>query len=312
MSKAESLTPKSEGNPRSERGAPKFARGSHPALQCLGLCPTRGPFQGRFANSTASSKFGLGNSFGFRHSGFGFQRRLYAALLFVTALAANAAEVPPLKICLLSACAEYQSDKSLSEFQAYLEAHYRVLCQRVSGKDKGDDLPGLEALDNSDLMILFTRRVKLPADQLERIKKYLASRRPIVGIRTASHAFENYLELDREVLGGDYKGHHGDDEGEVRIAAGQTNHPVLAGVLPFKTRRLYKNAAPAADVTILLNGFTPDYHEPIAWVRQRDGRRVFYTSMGTPEDFAQENFRRLLVNAIFWATKRDEAATRRP
>src|SRR5438067_911982 len=91
-------------------------------------------------------------------------------LLLLTALLASGAPTPSLKICLLSASAEYQSDKSLAEFQTYLESHYQVVCQRAFGKDKTDDLPGLEALENSDLMLVFTRRLSLPEPQLERIK----------------------------------------------------------------------------------------------------------------------------------------------
>jgi len=31
------------------------------------------------------------------------------------------------------------------------------------------------------------------------------------------------------------------------------------------------------------------------------GRRVFYTSLGSPDDFKQPFFRRLLLNGILWA-----------
>jgi type 1 glutamine amidotransferase len=224
----------------------------------------------------------------------------------------KAAEAPPLKICLLSASAEYESDKSLAEFQKYLEAHYQVSCQRAFGKDKGDGLPGLEALDTADLMIVYTRRVKLPADQLERIKKYIASGRPIIGLRTASHAFDNYMEFDREVLGGGYKGHYTNSVAEVQIAPGQAGHPVLAGVTPFTSRKLYKNPSLADNDTVLLTGTIPAHREPVAWVRQHNGGRVFYASLGVQQDFEHESFRRLLLNAIFWCTQRDEVASRRP
>ncbi|MES2694805.1 MAG: hypothetical protein V4773_15135 [Verrucomicrobiota bacterium] len=36
-----------------------------------------------------------------------------------------------------------------------------------------------------------------------------------------------------------------------------------------------------------------------------NGGRVFYTSLGVPEDFKDENFRRLLLNAINWTARRD-------
>lgn len=239
-------------------------------------------------------------------------RWLGLVLFAITGLAAARAEAPPLRICLLSASAEYESDKSLAGFQAYLEARYAVTCQRAFGKDKAVGLPGLEALDTADLMIVFTRRITLPPAQLERVQKYIARGRPIIGLRTASHAFQNYLEFDRAVLGGGYVGHHTNAEAGVQLAAGRSQHPVLAGVSPFPTRKLYKNPTLADDVVVLLDGVTASDREPVAWVREQPGGRVFYTSLGTPEDFTQDSFRRLLVNAIFWTTQRDEAALRQP
>jgi type 1 glutamine amidotransferase len=221
--------------------------------------------------------------------------------------AGRAAEAPPLKICLLSASAEYESDKSLADFQKFLENRYRVTCQRAFGKDKGDGLPGLEALDTADLMIVYTRRIKLPADQLERIKKYIASGRPILGIRTASHAFENFKEFDHDVLGGDYKGHYTNSIAQVELATDRPIHPVIAGVTPFSSRKLYKNPSISPDDIVLLNATISGHREPVAWVRERNGGRVFYTSLGVQEDFKQESFRQLLLNAVFWCAGRAEA-----
>jgi type 1 glutamine amidotransferase len=223
------------------------------------------------------------------------------------ALAAPGAEQAPLRVCLLSASAEYESDKSLAEFQKLLETKYHVVCHRAFGKDKGDGLPGLEALDKSDVMLVFTRRVKLPPEQLERLKRYIAAGKPIIGIRTASHAFADYPEFDKEVLGGDYKGHLTNSEVKVSLVASQTSHPILEGVTSFTSRKLYKNPEVAKDVTVLLRGSTPDHTEPVAWTRVHNGGRVFYTSLGTQEDFHEENFRRLLLNAIFWAANRQPA-----
>jgi type 1 glutamine amidotransferase len=36
-----------------------------------------------------------------------------------------------------------------------------------------------------------------------------------------------------------------------------------------------------------------------------NGGRIVYTSLGVPEDFKANNFRRMLNNAIFWTTHRD-------
>jgi type 1 glutamine amidotransferase len=230
-------------------------------------------------------------------------------LLLITS-GASGADAPPLQICLLSASAEYESDKSLRDFQAWLETQYRVVCHQVFGKDKGDTLPGIAALESADLMIVFTRRVTLPPAELAHLQKYLAAGRPVIGLRTASHAFQNYPEFDREILGGGYKGHYTNAPAAIQLSLGRAPHPILAGVTDFNSRKLYKNPTVADDVVVLLNGVSLGNQEPVAWVRERP-RRVFATSLGTPEDFSEASFRRLLVNAIFWTTQRDETDQRR-
>jgi type 1 glutamine amidotransferase len=136
------------------------------------------------------------------------------------------------------------------------------------------------------------------------VKKYVASKKPVVGIRTASHGFQNWLAMDKEVLGGDYKGHFGAGVAEVKLIEKQKNHAILKGVSPFKTNgSLYKNPSVAEDVTVLLQGYMGKESEPVAWVRETDGRRVFYTSLGHPDDFKDESFVRLLVNGLAWASK---------
>jgi type 1 glutamine amidotransferase len=46
----------------------------------------------------------------------------------------------------------------------------------------------------------------------------------------------------------------------------------------------------------------------VAWVRQRPvgglNQRIFYTSLGHPEDFRNPVFVRLLTNGLFWAAGR--------
>jgi putative membrane-bound dehydrogenase-like protein len=213
-----------------------------------------------------------------------------------------------LNVCLVSGSLEYESDASLSGFQKYLEEHYPVQCTRAFRKSD-DDLPGLDNLDTCDVIVLFTRRLTISGEQLEKVKKYCKSGKPIVGVRTASHAFQNWLELDKEVLGGNYKGHYGASPAvEVQIVAQARNHPILSGVKPFQSAgSLYQNPNLADDVEVLLTGSIPGHTEPVAWTRSHNGGRVFYTSLGHQKDFADENFRRLLVNALFWTAKRDTA-----
>jgi putative membrane-bound dehydrogenase-like protein len=214
-----------------------------------------------------------------------------------------------LKVLLISGSLEYKSDDSLAALQKMLEANYPVECSRAFRK-ADDDLPGLEGLDTCDVAVFFTRRLTIKGDQLDRVKRYALSGKPIVAIRTASHGFQNWLDMDKEVLGGNYKNHYGHGlkcESTITDAGGK--HPVMKGVKPFATDGgLYKNPDLGKDVTILMNGTIPTNTEPIAWVREYKRARIFYTSLGHPDDFKNENFTRMLVNAVFWTTKREVPA----
>jgi type 1 glutamine amidotransferase len=234
---------------------------------------------------------------------------LLAAVGAVVVSSANAAE--PLKVCLVSGSLEYNSNESLAGFQKYLEANYPAKCSRafIEGQDE-EHLNGLENLAGCDVMLLFTRRLKLSGEQLERIKDYCLSGKPIVGVRTASHAIQSWLDLDKEVLGGNYRGHYKEGpDTEIEILESAKDHPLLAGVQPFRSAgSLYKNAGLASDCQILMTGKNPEATEPITWTRKYKGGRIFYTSLGHPQDFKEESFRRLLANALFWTAGRSAAA----
>jgi type 1 glutamine amidotransferase len=237
-------------------------------------------------------------------SGLAFSATAALSEPFSRALAAPA-ESRALRVCLVSGSEEYKSNESLASFQKQLEQDHRARCTRAFWTST-TNLPGLEALDSSDVMILFTRRLELPKEQLDRIKRYCLAGRPIVGLRTASHAFQNWLELDREVFGGSYGGHYGAGPiTTIKVAPGNDKHPILNGFNPYETATtLYKNPRLADDTKLLLTGSIPDHTEPLAWTREYRGGRVFYTSLGGPEDFKQDAFRQMLINALDWATER--------
>lgn len=211
-----------------------------------------------------------------------------------------------LKVLLISGSVEYKSDDTLPIFQKHLEANYPVECIRAFRKTD-EDLPGLEALETCDVAVFFTRRLKITGDQLERVKKYATSGKPIVAIRTASHGFQNWLDMDKEVLGGDYKGHFGHDQKcELKLTDAGGKHEVLKGVKPFEiTGGLYKNPGVDPKVIVLMTGEFGKEKEPVTWVRDYKGGRIFYTSLGHPKDFENENFVRMLTNAVFWTAKKD-------
>src|SRR5262249_1995433 len=149
-------------------------------------------------------------------------------------------------------------------------------------------------LETCDVAVFFTRRLTVNGEQLERVKRYCESGKPIVAIRTASHGFQNWLDFDREILGGNYKGHYGAGPRTViSIVPKCRAHPVLSGVQSFESAgSLYRNTGVAPDVEVLLDGAIPGHSEPVAWTRMHRVGRVFYTSLGHPEDFKTESFRR--------------------
>lgn len=212
----------------------------------------------------------------------------------------------PLKVCILSGCPTYASEESLPPFQNYLEQNYHVSCTRLVRKAV-DDLPGLEQLDHCDVALVFIKRMKLKGEQLERFKKYVTSGRPIVAVRTASHAVQTWLEFDHEVLGGNYHNHYpADPTMTITLEPDAAAHPILAGVeLTTVADALYKNSGHAADIHVLLSGTIPDQPaEAIAWTRDYKGGRVFYTSLGAQDTFRTPGFRRMLANALFWTAGR--------
>ena len=149
-----------------------------------------------------------------------------------------------LKVCLVSGSFEYKSDDSLAAFQKYVEANFPVECTLVSAKaEKDKTLAGIENLEKCDVAIFFTRRLQIDGDALDSVKKFVKSGKPVIGIRTASHGFQNFLEMDKEIYGGDYKNHYGANmECEVKPAEKGKDHPILKGVSPFKSNAsLYKN-----------------------------------------------------------------------
>ena len=135
----------------------------------------------------------------------------------------------------------------------------------------------------------------------------------MVGVRTASHAFqaEDNDTFDRRVLGGVHRSHWADEPVRVSNEPAQAEHPILRGVGPFTSRKLYKRADLADGVVVLQTGDNDKDRQPVTVTHTYRGARIVYTSLGVPEDFADENFRRLLTNAVFWTSHRDPARMRK-
>jgi type 1 glutamine amidotransferase len=171
---------------------------------------------------------------------------------------------------------------------------------------KMQSIPGLEKLAEADLAVLFVRRMTLPESELDEIRKFLKAGKPLVALRTSSHAFENWKEFDQEVLGGNYQGHHGNKlKTTVSVVAEVKDDPALSGVTGFVSEgSLYKTSPLRPGCKVLLMGQVEGHPaEAVAWTRENKNARVFYTSLGHPDDFKEESFRRLVRNGIEWGLK---------
>ena len=148
---------------------------------------------------------------------------------------------------MLSGSFEYDSEESLAIFEEHLRVVGGVECSTVVFESEDNDR-SLAPIDDADVLLVFTRRLNTSGRELERFRAYCAAGRPIVGVRTASHGFQNWLGFDAEVLGGSYDMHYGAGP-LVRVdeAPGAAGHPILEGVSGLVSHgSLYRNT-PIAD-----------------------------------------------------------------
>ncbi len=209
-----------------------------------------------------------------------------------------------LNLCMLSGSFEYESETSLNIFRTYVEKNYPIKSNLIVYKSE-DDNPPLDGLDDADVLLVFTRRLNTSGRSLMQFQNYCEQGRPLVGIRTASHAYQNWLEFDKDVLGGDYQGHFGKGPA-VQLEFIVPEHAILDGIPKFESfGSLYKNPSLRDDTSVLLMGHTDEYSEPVAWTRLHNGGRVCYTSLGHQKDFALEPFLRFLAQSVLWVSKQN-------
>ena len=161
-------------------------------------------------------------------------------------------------VVLVSGDEEYRSEEALPQLAKILAKRHGFKCTVLFaiGEDGGIDpnrsnIPGLQALDTADLMVIFTRFRDLPDDQMKHVVDYLDRGGPIVGLRTATHAFnikkgKTYDKYSfnsntkgweggfgRQILGEtwvNHHGHHGKESTRGIFAEGQEQNPILRGI----------------------------------------------------------------------------------
>ena len=228
------------------------------------------------------------------------------------------------RIVFLLAEREYRTNETVP---AFFEQELKPLGFRAtyvtapSEGGKRNDLAGLEdALAKANLLFVSVRRRAPTLSQGKALQRWVAAGKPVVGIRTASHAFHLrgkpapkghalWESWDAEVIGGNYIGHHGANKKTwFRFEHAVKRHPVLSGLRATEEipsgGSLYKVLPLAERAQVLAVGRAEDVEQvqPVAWTHApASGNQVFYTSLGHVEDFRSPAFRRLLLNGIHWS-----------
>src|SRR5687768_800579 len=250
-------------------------------------------------------------------------------------------------IVFLAGDHEYRSEESLPALARILAKGYGFKCSVFFTTDPqtgfiepgSSNIAGLDALKTADLLVIFLRFQDFPDAEMQHIADYLDRGGPIVGFRTATHAFQikrpdaKFLKFHwqtggaypggfgRQILGETWVSHYGTNHkmsSRLLLQPDQLAHPILRGVKDVWVQSGGYTANPIAGSVVLakgqiLNGMTADAppaegkeQMPVAWHRtytSTSGKpgRVFTTTHGASEDLLNEGFRRMAVNAVLWA-----------
>jgi hypothetical protein len=222
-------------------------------------------------------------------------------------------------VVLISGDEEYRSEEGLPQLAKILAKRHGFTCTVLFAIDPEDgtinpntttNIPGLEALDNADLMICLLRFRDLPDEQMKHVVDYVESGRPVIGMRTATHAFaikssKTYAHYDwqskewpqgfgRQVLGETWINHHGAHGSESTrgiIAEDMKDHPIVRGIHDgdiwgptdvYEVRLPLPGDSKPLVLGQVLAGMTPDAPPvegkkndpmmPVAWIKTFTGK----------------------------------------
>lgn len=220
-------------------------------------------------------------------------------------------------IVFLAGDEEYRSEEGLPMLAQILAARHGFKCTVLFAINPADgtidpltltNMPGMAALDAADLCVMGLRFRELPDAQMKHFVDYLNAGRPIIALRTSTHAFKYevnkaspYAKYDwhstvwpggfgRQVLGETWVAHHGNHGRESTrgvIHEAFKGHPVLRGVADlWGPTDVYAITQLPADAQVLvwgqvLTGMKPEDPPvagpknspmmPLVWIRNYTG-----------------------------------------
>jgi type 1 glutamine amidotransferase len=246
-------------------------------------------------------------------------------------------------IVLVSGDEEYRTEESMPMLAKILSEKHGFTCKVLFSWDKTgkyidpnnqQGVIGWEHLKDADLMLIGTRFRKPNAEDAEHITNFLNSGKPVVGIRTSTHAFNggekfgdkiSFGQFGPLIMGEGWVSHHGRHKVEGARGMIETKnaaHPILKGVTDvFGPSDVYGVKRLTEKDTILLRGAVTenlepsssfvdsknDPMQPLAWLHPYEapnGKKgtTFCTTMGASVDLVSEDLRRMLVNSVYFLT----------
>lgn len=254
-------------------------------------------------------------------------------------------------IVLIAGDEEYRTEETMPMLGKILSQRHGFKCTVLFsfGPDDANyidpnnqaGLRELHVLDSADLMLIGTRFRTPDEAGASHITAFLNAGKPVIGIRTSTHAFNgngtfggiSFGEFGRKVLGEQWVNHHGQHKRQGArgvITEGKADHPILNAVsdvfapsdvygvihLTDSDEILMRGAVtesldPASNA---IDGPKNDPMQPLAWLHSYttpDGKgkgQSFCTTAGASVDFVSEDLRRMVVNAAYYLTGRDVPA----
>jgi len=211
-----------------------------------------------------------------------------------------AAAPAALRVALVSGAESYQSDQAFAGLGDYLEKTHHMRCTVLKFNEAKDSILDIEELLKADSAVFHVRRKTLKPADLAVLKKFFASGKGFVALRSTSHGWENWPEFDQEILGMKYGGPGGNNFGNA-IKLERKPHPIWEGVRELDTKKdIYRVSAPASNITVIMEGETTNGTIPVAWTRPHMNARLFY--MGLFYELDQPGFRLAIANGLKWVT----------
>ncbi|MBD3675136.1 MAG: ThuA domain-containing protein [Planctomycetaceae bacterium] len=254
------------------------------------------------------------------------------------------------QVVLISGDEEYRSEEAFPMLGKLLAERHGFTCTVLFSQDpetteidpnNQTNIPGMQHLENADLVILGLRFRELPDKEMKYFDEYFKAGKPFIALRTSTHAFNYsrhpdspYAKYDwrakepwkggfgQAVLGEtwvSHHGHHGRESTRGVINKKHADHPILKGVDDvWGPTDVYGVTHLPDDATVLMYGQVlsgmkpndPPNEEkkmmPLVWTREYPtpgGKsKILTTTMGAAVDFLNEDQRRLVVNGTYWAT----------